>query len=339
MHSSAVRFASEQQDPPERRTHKHPLGEAGPPAHDALLSTGHTAAELMEGYEADVDDEADELAGPDEGLEEPEAIARLQAKVTQLHWLPAWVRYILSRALTASCRLETETSISLSLRRLRAYRAARQDMWKITAMCLVSGYSLYVMERPGFPIKLGLPILYTVLLLVPLTSQFFLPAAPIFAWLSLFYSAQFIPPRERPHIWVSLLPTLEHVWYGANISEMITRLGHPMLDIFAWIPYGIVHFSAPFFVAAFLFILGPPASVKFFAAAFGFLNMIGVVVQTVLPCVPPCTFMFSLFCPRASAWSSLIGHTHAHSHHVLLHGGMFLLFSNHLLTSMTPDGP
>ncbi|EEB89410.1 hypothetical protein MPER_12493, partial [Moniliophthora perniciosa FA553] len=35
-----------------------------------------------------------------------------------------------------------------------------------------------------------------------------------------------------------LLPTLEFVPYGANISDILTRYTHPILDILAWLPYG-----------------------------------------------------------------------------------------------------
>lgn len=240
--------------------------------------------------------------GADENVSEPAALAHVPREGVERPCFLAPVRYALARARVAINRLELDTSIYISLRRLRAHQWTRQDKCKYLIMAGVALFSLSVMERPGYPLKLVLPLLYALAVLVPVTSQFVLPATPILTWLMLFYSAQFVPVRARPHIWVSLLPTLERVWFGASISELLvvggtssiahTRsVGNRILDICAWIPYGIVHYCAPFFVATALFILAPPGSVKFFAAAFGFLNMIGVLIQIALPCVPPCTCM------------------------------------------------
>ncbi|KAK0549142.1 Phosphatidylinositol:ceramide phosphoinositol transferase (IPC synthase) [Tilletia horrida] len=200
---------------------------------------------------------------------------------------PASLAYIFSRILTAATRLETSTSPSLNLRRLRQHRFTRGEKVKYAILLGFALFSLWIMRVPGFPLKLGIPLLYTIVLLLPITSQFFLPASPILCWLLLFYSSKFIPASTRPHIWVSLLPTLETIWYGANISDLLTRFGHPILDILAWFPYGVIHFVAPFVVAACLFVFGPPGSVKVFGSAFGFMNLIGVFVQVLLPCAPP----------------------------------------------------
>jgi len=143
--------------------------------------------------------------------------------------------------------------------------------------------------------KVFLVAVYTLALLIPFTSQFFLPATPIFSWLLLFYSSQFIPKSYRPHIWVSVLPTLESVLYGANISDLLTRWTTPFLDIMAWLPYGVAHFVIPFVVAALLFIFSPPGAVKFFGAAFGYMNLVGVMIQIAFPCAPPCKFSSLLF--------------------------------------------
>lgn len=143
--------------------------------------------------------------------------------------------------------------------------------------------------------KVFLVAVYTLALLIPFTSQFFLPATPIFCWLILFYSSQFIPKSYRPHIWVSVLPTLESVLYGANISDLLTRWTNPFLDIMAWLPYGLAHFAIPFVVAAILFIFSPPGAVKFFGAAFGYMNLVGVMIQIAFPCAPPCKSFFPHF--------------------------------------------
>lgn len=166
------------------------------------------------------------------------------------------------------------------------------------------------MAQP-FLFKVFLVTVYTLGLLIPFTGQFVLPATPIFTWLVLFYSSQFIPRDYRPHIWVSVLPTLESVLYGANISDILTRFTNPVLDIVAWIPYGVLHFAIPFVVAAFLFVFSPPGAVKFWGAAFGYVNIVGVMIQILFPCAPPCTFAARGSCRRTSLTlprSSLAGY-------------------------------
>jgi len=143
------------------------------------------------------------------------------------------------------------------------------------------------MEVPGFPLKLVIPILYAIAVLIPFTSQFFFPAMPVFAWLLTFYTSRFIPDGYRPGISVVLLPTLESVLYGANISDILTRWTHPVLDILAWIPYGVVHFTLPFVVAAFFWLFRPKEVLRQWARIFGYLNLMGVLIQILLPCAPP----------------------------------------------------
>lgn len=202
-------------------------------------------------------------------------------------YLPGWLHYLLSRILAAATRLTFSTSVSENLDRFRAWSPSIGERFKYGFLLFIAVFSLFIMESPAFPYKLIIPALYGTTLLFPVTSQFFLPAAPIFAWLILFYSSKFIPASLRPHIWVSVLPTLETIWYGANISDILTQFGHPVLDILAWMPYGVIHFAAPFFVAAFLFTFAPPGSVKVFGQAFGFMMLIGVMIQIVFPCAPP----------------------------------------------------
>jgi membrane-associated phospholipid phosphatase len=120
-----------------------------------------------------------------------------------------------------------------------------------------------------------------------LTSQFFIPATPVFAWLITFYTSRFIPESYRPTVSVSLLPTLESVLYGANISDILTRFTHPILDIIAWFPYGVNHFVFPFVVAAFLWLFRPKAALHLWARTFGYMNLAGVVIQIIFPCAPP----------------------------------------------------
>ncbi|EDR02215.1 uncharacterized protein LACBIDRAFT_159277, partial [Laccaria bicolor S238N-H82] len=118
-------------------------------------------------------------------------------------------------------------------------------------------------------------------------NAFFLPATPIFAYLITFHTSRFIPASWRPAIFVSLLLTLESILYGANISVEDARFIHPSLDIIAWLPYGVGHFTIPFVVAAFLWLFRTKQALHFWARAFGYMNMVGVIIQILLPCSAP----------------------------------------------------
>lgn len=198
-------------------------------------------------------------------------------------YLPSPIRDPL---LGAVSRLEISFDVQLSVKRLKRYGWEWKRDWEYAVLTVLAIFSLSVMAAPLL-FKLFLVAVYALALLIPFTSQFFLPATPIFSWLLLFYSSQFIPKAYRPHIWVSVLPTLESVLYGANISDLLTRWTNPLLDIMAWLPYGVAHFAIPFVVAALLFIFAPPGAVKFFAAAFGYMNLVGVMIQIAFPCAPP----------------------------------------------------
>lgn len=183
-------------------------------------------------------------------------------------------------------RLDKSFSPSVTLARLRKHTFTASDTIHLFHLALAI-FWLTLMKEPGFPIKLVIPLLYTIALLVPFTSQFFMPAAPIFAYLLTYYSSRFIPTSWRPDISVSLLPTLEAVLYGANISDILTRFTHPILDIIAWIPYGVGHFTVPFFVAAFLWLFRSKESLHLWARVFGYMNFTGVVIQIIFPCSAP----------------------------------------------------
>jgi len=194
---------------------------------------------------------------------------------------------VVSAVKAAIGRLSFSVSPRENIEKFCAYRWSRLDKFKYTAMLAIAIFSIAVMGTPSFPSKLLIPAAYIVVLLIPLTSQLILPASPILLWLLLFYSCRFIDVSARPHIWVSVLPTLETIWYGASISDILTRFGHPLLDVLAWIPYGVVHFAAPFIVAVLLFVFAPESSVKMFASAFGSMNLAGVLIQIAFPCAPP----------------------------------------------------
>ena len=195
-------------------------------------------------------------------------------------------KFIWTALLAAVARLDKSLSPSDTLNRLKQHTFTLSDSIYIFHLALAT-FWITIMQSPGFPLKLMIPILYTIAVLIPFTSQFFVPATPVFAWLLTFYTARFIPDEYRPTPSVILLPTLESVLYGANISDILTRWTHPLLDILAWIPYGVVHFTFPFVIAAFLWLFRPKQVLNEWARIFGYLNLTGVIIQILLPCAPP----------------------------------------------------
>ncbi|KAF8803958.1 PAP2-domain-containing protein [Phlegmacium glaucopus] len=193
---------------------------------------------------------------------------------------------IVHAVVAAVGRLDKSFSPAVTINRLRNHRFVMSDSIYLLHIGL-GVFWLVLMQDPPFPYKLAIPTLYTIALLIPFTSQFFIPATPVFVWLITWYSSRFLPPAWRPAISVSLLPTLESVLYGANISDILTRFTHPVLDILAWFPYGVVHFTFPFVVAIFLWLFRSKHSLHLWARTFGYMNLIGVVIQIILPCSAP----------------------------------------------------
>lgn len=195
---------------------------------------------------------------------------------------------VLQRVVSALSRLEFTIDPRIGVSRVLRYKFdTKKEVIPYSLLFLLATFSLAVMAH-SFEFKLFLITVYTLSLLIPLTSQFTLPATPVFGWLIFYYSSQFIPKEYRPHIWVSVLPTLESILYGANISDILTRWTNPLMDILAWLPYGIGHFAIPGIIAAVTFIWGPPGSIKCWGNTFGWVNITGVMIQVLFPCAPPC---------------------------------------------------
>ncbi|MCJ1348646.1 Aureobasidin resistance protein Aur1 [Peltigera leucophlebia] len=55
----------------------------------------------------------------------------------------------------------------------------------------------------------------------------------------------------------------------------------------AWLPYGIMHFGAPAVCSAIMWFFAAPGTVPVFAKSFGYMNIIGVLIQLIFPCSPP----------------------------------------------------
>ncbi|RPA80452.1 aureobasidin resistance protein Aur1 [Ascobolus immersus RN42] len=173
-----------------------------------------------------------------------------------------------------------------TLRSLRAHRWSLLDGQYLILM-VFGIFSLCVIEFPGPLIKTAIATLLMLSLVFPITRQFFLPFLPIAAYLIFFYASGFIPASWRPPIWVRVLPALENVIYGANLSDILSAHTNTFLDLLAWFPYGIGHFVLPFITSAIIFVFAPPKSLPVYSVSFGYLNLIGVAVQFFFPCSPP----------------------------------------------------
>ncbi|ORX35629.1 hypothetical protein BD324DRAFT_581607 [Kockovaella imperatae] len=147
-------------------------------------------------------------------------------------------------------------------------------------------YCLYIM-RVSILLKLAIPTLYALAILLPFSSQLIWPATPVLTWALTFFTARFIPSSHRPEIHVALLPALESVLYGANISDLQTRYTNSFMDVMAWIPYGVLHFSLPIIVALILWAVGPKGAPQYWGKAFGWMNLVGVLTQILIPCAAP----------------------------------------------------
>lgn len=86
---------------------------------------------------------------------------------------------------------------------------------------------------------------------------------------------------------MKVLPALENILYGANLSNILSAHKSTALDLLAWFPYGLGHFGAPFVCSGIMFIFGPPTTIRYFGYAFGWMNIIGVTTQVLFPCSPP----------------------------------------------------
>ena len=203
--------------------------------------------------------------------------------------LPTSLTPLLLSVSAALQRLDLSFDPSKTISKLRTHQLALKTSLPYAFLGCCVLYDLY-MRTDSFLVKLLIPAFYFLIVFLPITSQLFWPATPILVWALTFFSARFIPAAHRPSIHVALLPALESVLYGANISDLQTRYTNPILDVIAWLPYGVLHFSLPVIVALILWVLGPRGSAQYWGKAFGWMNLIGVITQVIFPCAAPCRF-------------------------------------------------
>uniref|UniRef100_A0A0L0NZR7 Phosphatidic acid phosphatase type 2/haloperoxidase domain-containing protein n=1 Tax=Candidozyma auris TaxID=498019 RepID=A0A0L0NZR7_CANAR len=182
--------------------------------------------------------------------------------------------------------LEFSTDVKQTVNKLRLRPWAWYDVVNYTFLSAIFLF-VYLIFPASFLIKTPILLLLITAVLVPLTQQFFVYALPILAWLALFFSASKIPHEWKPAISVKFLPAMETILYGDNLSNVLAEINHPILDVLAWLPYGIIHFASPFFVALFVFLFAPPTSLRSFGFAFGYMNLFGVLFQLSFPAAPP----------------------------------------------------
>lgn len=182
--------------------------------------------------------------------------------------------------------LVTDTNINTTLRRLKHHKWSKGEVLHYGFLSSVLLF-VFIIFPASFLIKLPIAFAFILCFLIPLTSQFFLHALPVFAWLALYFSCSKIPTSWKPAISVKVLPAMETILYGDDLSNVLAAKTTTPLDILAWIPYGIIHFSFPFIVAALVFIFGPPTALRSFAFAFGYMNLFGVMMQIFFPAASP----------------------------------------------------
>ncbi|KAF9163790.1 Aureobasidin resistance protein Aur1 [Actinomortierella ambigua] len=172
-----------------------------------------------------------------------------------------------------------------ALRDLRRHRWTLYDLqYLLCASILI--FCFFVIEKPLW-FKLPILLVSSLLLIPRPTRAFLLPFAPIAAYLVLFYTCRFIPASWRPHIFTSVLPALENILYGGNVSELLAAETSPTKDILAWIPYGVGHFVLPFVTAFNVYWFAPKGTLPVYARTFGYMSIAGVMTQLVFPCAPP----------------------------------------------------
>lgn len=183
-------------------------------------------------------------------------------------------------------RLETSWDLRKTFKHVRTRTYSKGDL-QYLIMFVILLFCFIIARDPPPLARLALAVLLFLGVTIPIMKQFWLPFMPIGTWLILFYCCRFIPAEWRPSIFVRVLPALETILYGGNLSEVLSSSTNAVLDVLAWIPYGLIHFGAPVAVSALLFVFGPPSSLPVFAFAFGWMNIIGVLIQLFFPTAPP----------------------------------------------------
>lgn len=182
--------------------------------------------------------------------------------------------------------LDWDTRVTTTVHRIRNHRWTKGDLAHYSFLTAVNLFVFVVLPVPVL-FKLVALMFFGLIFMIPLTLQFFFNALPILTWLALYFTCLKIPNTWKPLISVQVLPALETIGYGDNLSAVLATINHRVLDVLAWLPYGIIHFSVPFIVAALIFLYAPPTALRGYAFAFGYMNLMGVLTQLMFPAAPP----------------------------------------------------
>lgn len=182
--------------------------------------------------------------------------------------------------------LETSWDVRVSIRRLREHEWRALDLqWAFFIPVLF--FCFCIADSPPLIVRLLLVAAVIGAALVPALSRFVLGVIPTATYLILFFSCRYIPNDWRPSIYVRVLPALETILYGNNLSAVLSESTNSVLDVLAWIPYGLGHFSIPVIVSFVFFLFGPPGILPVWSLAFGTMNTLGVMTQIMFPNAPP----------------------------------------------------
>lgn len=182
--------------------------------------------------------------------------------------------------------LDWDTRVTTTVSRMRQYQWSRGDIAHYLFLAAVNLFVFVVLPAPVI-LKMLAFAFFALIFMVPVTLQFFFNALPILTWLALYFTCLKIPDSWKPLISVQVLPALETIGYGDNLSAVLATIQHLVLDVLAWLPYGIIHFVVPFVVAGLIFLFAPPTALRGYAFAFGYMNLMGVLTQLMFPAAPP----------------------------------------------------
>ncbi|EDO16840.1 hypothetical protein Kpol_1056p41 [Vanderwaltozyma polyspora DSM 70294] len=199
-----------------------------------------------------------------------------------------FVRWFLSEKPTGATVSDLNLSFNpqITLQKFKRYTITKKDVLHYSFLGSIMLF-VFITNPAPWALKILFYLFLSTLFILPITSQFFWNALPILTWLALYFTSSYFPAEKRPKITVKVLPAVETILYGDDLSDILATTTNTFCDILAWLPYGIFHFGAPFVVAAILFLFGPPTILRGYAFAFGYLNLFGVIMQNVFPAAPP----------------------------------------------------
>lgn len=87
--------------------------------------------------------------------------------------------------------------------------------------------------------------------------------------------------RSRLSVLAALPP------FALNILHAGTHHLSPVLDVFGWLSYGVIHFISPFFAGLWLWLFAPPGVISVFGWSFGIQNCLGIMTHLSFPSAAP----------------------------------------------------